>query len=272
MASPWPPQTFRDMFLDDFIRFLGDPDHIPLHANTNSTLPSPEDLRFFTHDVPRYISSYVDHYHPNNSRHKPSHTNLLPPENYTMARYISQKDDPFTGIKNDQIPIPTDGDNSELRNAQNSTQQNHRRVHKWQAEEYTGVSLTATAREHSRGEGLETLASYTAAAFSVESGVGGICQAEPSSRRGASQTGSSNDIRGVRYKEGSRSTFRGEQRGKRSRPDEPFIGNQGLSAEIIGIGRRASASSRVSSTSRREPRLHICPQCNEKFPFDARLR
>lgn len=260
MVSTWSPQTFQGMFLDDFARFLADPDYTPLHANTNSILLSPDDLHFFTYEVPRYISSYVDHY-----RHKPS-------ENYTMERFISQKDDPFTGIKNDQVPTPTDGDISELRDAQNTIQQAHRRVHKWQAEEFTGMSLTATAREHSRDNGLKTLASYTAAGYSVESGVEGLCQAGPSSRRGASQTGSSNGIGNIHGKEGGRSNSRGEQRGKRSRPDEPFIG-QGLSAEIIGTGgRRASASSRVSSTSRREQKPHICPQCHEKFPFDARLR
>lgn len=269
MASSWPPQTFRSMFLDDFIRFLEDPDYTPLHANTDNTLPSSEELHFFTHEVPRYISSYVDHYRPTNIRHKPPHPNL-PSENYTMERFISQKDDPFTGIRDDQVPTPTDGDTSELRDAQNSIQQVQRRVQKWQAEEFTGVSHTETTREHSRDNGFKTLASYTAAAYSVESGVGGLYQAGPSSLKGASQTGSYNGIGNTHGKEGGRSKLRGE-RGKRSRPDEPFVSNQGLSAET-GTGRRASASSRVSSTSRREPKPHICLQCNERFPFDARLR
>lgn len=257
--SPW-PQTFREKFLEDFGRFIGDPDHAPLHTHT----PSPEDLNFLSHEVPQYISNYVNYYRTTNGRHKPPYPHLLPSENYTMKRFIDQKDDPFNGIRG---KLATDiGDISESRDPRNSIQEVHRGVCGWPAEEFVDVNITATAQEQSRDKGLKTVASYTAATLSVESGVGHLHQAGPF-RRGASQAGSSSGTGNIYSREDGGSIVR-EKREKRPRPDEQFTGNQGLSADLIPMGRRASASSKVSSSSK----PHVCLKCHDRFQFEARLK
>lgn len=180
-----------------------------------------------------------------------------------MKRFIDQKDDPFNGIRG---KLATDiGDISESRDPRNSIQEVHREVCGWPAEEFAGVSVTATARD-SRDKGLKTVASYTAATLSVESGVGHLNQAGPF-RRGASQAGSSSGTGNIHSREDGGSIVR-EKREKRSRLDEQFTGNQGLSADLIPMGRRASASSKVSSSSK----PHVCLKCRDRFQFEARLK
>lgn len=211
----------------------------------NNTFPSQEDQHLFANNVPRYIEDYVNHF----SRLKPPHSHL-PSENYTMARYISQKDDPFTGMKNDQIsslPTAIVGDMSELRDPRDLIQQAHKGVHRRPAE-CTSLSVMETTQEHSDNKGLKTVASYSTAALTHESGVGDF-----------RPEGSSSGIGNIHTKEGGRSNFREKKREKRSRPDESFISDQGLYAEITG-------------RTRREAKPHVCHQCGEKFQFDARLR
>lgn len=246
--QPWgaSPKTFREQFVEDFNTFLQDRTYAPQYTHTHL---SSEDMRFFS-DVLRFMDGFANLYH--GLRQK------LPP-NYTMLRFINQEDDPFTGMDKSQVPALT----APVGDPRDIIKQAHIGFQRRQPGEYTDVSLTATTQERSNSKVFKTTASHTAATgFRVESAVGGLPQGGPSSQGDASRTGSSGD---VRHKDegGSRPNRR------RLRTDELFTDDQGLPE---GTPRRASAGSKVSNCSRREPKLHICPECNVNFRFDARLR
>lgn len=259
--QPWGalPKTFRGQFIEDFSAFLGDQNHTPQYAHTHVSL---EDMRFFS-DVSRFMNSYANLYRSlTANRHKPPHPQFLPPsDNYTMVRFMNQNDDPFTGMEKNQVPVLT----TPVGDPRNIIEQAYKGLRERRSEEYTDVSLTATTQERSSSKVFKTIASHTAAAgIRVESAVGDLRQGGPSSQGDTSRAGSSG---GIHHRDDGGSRAR-NPRGRRPRPDE-FAANQGLPGNIL---RRASAGSKVSSSSRREPKVHLCPDCQESFRFDARLR
>lgn len=255
--QPWgtSPKSFRAQFVADFSVFLRDQNHTPQYSH----MPLSQDDIHFLSGVSRFVNSYVNvHRGLVGGRHKLPHS-LPPSDNYTMVRFINQKDDPFTGVGKDQVPVlvPPVGD------PRDSIERAHS---KWRSEEYTDVSLTATTQECSSNKGFKTIASHTTAAgFRVESAVGDLHQGGPSSRGDASRTGS---LGGVYHKDDGGSRAR-DRCGRRFRPEELPTANQGLPGDML---RRASAGSRVSTPSRRERKMHVCPDCHVNFRFDARLK
>lgn len=276
-SAPRPPiASFREKFLEDFNRFVRNPDYyIPPH----NIPPSADDLHFLDVDVSQYIKEYVNYYTgATNNRHKP------PPlchgqNNYPMERYMDQNDDPFSAPaammpKSGQISSLPDGDVGYMPNSgdpRHLIEQASRDVSgNWDPSDFASIAAITTTHRF-RGDFKEVMESESAgAAFSIGSGVGGLRPGGPSSRKSAARARSPNDTENADRKKSEGSSARGGNEGKRPRRDDSLAGNQG-SSERVPTGCRQSEGSKPPS-SRREAKQHICPVCRESFPFDARLR
>lgn len=245
------PFCFVDKFLEDFSRYVRG--RIPSQADSLS----PEEVNLFNNDLPQYIKDYVSY--QTNATTSPQKLSLGCFEdqpNYPLERFIGEEDGPFSAFARQQ------------EDPRLFITQTHKTVHdpSWLPPgEYAGVSLMETTREKSHGERIEK---FSASSYSVGSGVENLQQTVPQYQKVASNTCSSGGIGSASRKGAGGSSVNGGHGGKRLRRDNSFGGNQAGRAEQAAPVRRPSQSSKASA-----PRTkHICPECQEGFPFDARLR